>query len=384
MGTMIMPDNMSLQFDYYYGNEAEQFTFIRIPKVLLKDKRFSRLSSDAKLLYGILLDRMQLSIRNQWIDEQNRVYIIYRITEIMEDFGYSNKKAGEMLNELHKFGIIEKVRRGQGKPDLIYVKNFVQKQENLSYLADKPEETEKIEEPQTQAESRDFQKCKIYTSRNVENGTSRSVDFTLQEMANLHFKTCKNYTQNNTDIDNININNTDISIHPSISLQETTSPVSEMTDEVGGYIRQYRELIRQNIEYDALRIQPGLLEYEKNLIEELYEIICDVVCIPREKVMGYPYELVKAQFLKLTGRHIKYVLLCMKENTSDIKNVRNYLITALINAEQTMNHYYQSEVNRIKDMGKTMEKEKERNYHGRVLPGLEKLCPELRIGDDYA
>ena len=64
MGTMIMPDNMSLQFDYYYGNEAEQFTFIRIPKVLLKDKRFSKLSSDAKLLYGILLDRMQLSIKN--------------------------------------------------------------------------------------------------------------------------------------------------------------------------------------------------------------------------------------------------------------------------------------------------------------------------------
>lgn len=378
MGTMIMPDNMSLQFDYYYGNEAEQFTFIRIPKVLLKDKRFSKLSSDAKLLYGILLDRMQLSIKNQWVDEQNRVYIIYRITEIMEDFGYSNKKAGEMLNELHKFGIIEKVRRGQGKPDLIYVKNFVQKQENLSYLAEQPEEIEKKDALETQADSRDFQKCKIYTSRNEENGTSRSVDFTLQEMANLHVKTCKNYTQNNTDINNININNTDIPIHPSISSQETMSPVSEMTDEMGGYIRQYRELIRHNIEYDMLRMQPGLLEYEKNLIDELYEIICDVVCIPQEMIMGRPYELVKAQFLKLTGRHIKYVLLCMKESTSEIKNIRNYLITALMNAEQTMNHYYQRELNRLRGEDKTKEKENSMGFYDRALSGLEKLCPELR------
>lgn len=166
MGTNIMPEKGQLQFDYYYGNEAEQFSFFRIPKIFLKDKRFSKLSSDAILLYGVMLDRMQLSIKNCWVDADNRVFIIYRIAEIMEDFGYSNKKSGEMLNELHKFGLIEKVRRGQGKADLIYVKNFIQKQEDLSYLAKEREEIEK-------------KKRKKFRQNQ---GIFRSVNFTLLKM----------------------------------------------------------------------------------------------------------------------------------------------------------------------------------------------------------
>lgn len=362
MGTMIMPNNMSLQFDYYYGNEAEQFNFIRIPKIMLADKRFSKLSSDAKLLYGILLDRMQLSIKNQWIDEQNRVYIIYKISEIMDDFEYSNKKAGEMLNELQKFGIIEKVRRGQGKPDLIYVKNFIQKQEDLSHLSQDTEEIEKNETAETQAESGNFQKCKIYTSRNVENGMSRNVDSTLQEVNNLHFKTCKNYTQNNTDINYNNINDTDLSINLSNPLQENMSPAGEEMDGLNGYIKQYRELVRQNIEYDALQSQPGLTEMEKKLIDNLYEIICDVVCIPQEKIMDRPYTVVQAQFLRLNARHIKYVLQCMKDNTGQIKNIRNYVISVLLNADQTMNLYYQQKANHMKGQAEEVKMVQELDY----------------------
>lgn len=370
MGTTIMPDNMSLRFDYYYGNEAEQFTFIRVPKIFLKDKRFSKLSSDAKLLYGILLDRMQLSIKNQWIDDQNRVYIIYKISEIMEDFDYSNKKSGEMLNELHKFGIIEKVRRGQGKPDLIYVKNFIQKQENLSQDI---EGTEKKEVAETLAESGDFQKCKIYTSRNEENGMSRNVDSTLQEVNNLHFKTCKNYTQNKTDINYNNINNTDLSINLSTPLQENMSPTCGEMDGLSGlngYIKHYRELVRQNIEYDALQSQPGITEQEKKLIDNLYEIICDVVCIPQEKIMDRPYAMVQAQFLRLNAMHIKYVLQCMKDNTGQIKNIRNYVISTLLNADQTMNLYYQQKANQIKGQAAPTEPEEvqelEYNFYNRA------------------
>ena len=75
----------SINFDFYYGHEAEQFTFYRIPKLLIKDKKFSGISSDAKMLYGLMLDRMQLSVKNGWIDEVNRVYIIYTVEQIMED-----------------------------------------------------------------------------------------------------------------------------------------------------------------------------------------------------------------------------------------------------------------------------------------------------------
>ena len=89
-----------LQLDYYYGIEAEQFSFYRVPRLLIKDERFKKLSSDAKLLYGLMLDRMSLSIKNEWFDEDNRAYIIYTIDSIMEDLGCGKEKAVKVLAEL--------------------------------------------------------------------------------------------------------------------------------------------------------------------------------------------------------------------------------------------------------------------------------------------
>ncbi len=76
-----------LKFDYYYGAEAEQFSFYRVPRLLIKDRRFKGLSSDAKLLYGLMLDRMALSMKNGWFDDENRAYIHYTVENIMEDLG---------------------------------------------------------------------------------------------------------------------------------------------------------------------------------------------------------------------------------------------------------------------------------------------------------
>ena len=117
-----------LRFDYYYGVEAEQFSFYRVPRLLIKDERFKGLSSDAKLLYGLMLDRMSLSMKNGWLDDENRAYIIYTIDNIREDLGCSKEKAVKVLAELDAakgIGLVEKIRRGLGKPDIIYVKNFV-------------------------------------------------------------------------------------------------------------------------------------------------------------------------------------------------------------------------------------------------------------------
>ena len=117
-----------LKFDYYYGVESEQFSFYRVPRLLIKDGRFKGLSSDAKLLYGLMLDRMSLSMKNGWLDDKNRAYIIYTIENIREDLGCSKEKAVKVLAELDAakgIGLVEKIRRGLGKPDIIYVKNFV-------------------------------------------------------------------------------------------------------------------------------------------------------------------------------------------------------------------------------------------------------------------
>ena len=83
---------MSKHFNYYYGSQADQFSFIRIPKIMLTDKTFSDLSLQAKVLYGVLLDRMSLSRKNGWLDAENRVFIIYQIGEIQKDLGFSKKK----------------------------------------------------------------------------------------------------------------------------------------------------------------------------------------------------------------------------------------------------------------------------------------------------
>ena len=111
-------------FDYFYGQSGEMFSYFRVPKILFRDIKFKDLSTDAKTLYGILLDRMGLSVKNGWLDEQGRVYIIFPVQEVMDALGCADNKATKLFRELEKFGLIERKRRGLGKPNLIYVKNF--------------------------------------------------------------------------------------------------------------------------------------------------------------------------------------------------------------------------------------------------------------------
>lgn len=114
-----------MQYEYFYGAQAEQFSFYRIPKALFTEPNFRELSTDAKVLYGILLDRMSLSLKNQWLDSQNKVYIIFTVEEIMDALNCANQKATRLMVELEKqAGLIERKRQGLGRPNLIYVKNF--------------------------------------------------------------------------------------------------------------------------------------------------------------------------------------------------------------------------------------------------------------------
>ena len=113
-----------MTLDYFYGQTGELFSFYRIPKALFQEQRFQSLSTDAKTLYGILLDRMSLSVKNGWLDKQNRVFIIFTIEDVKRTLRCADNKATRLLRELEEFGLIERKRRGQGKPCLVYVKNF--------------------------------------------------------------------------------------------------------------------------------------------------------------------------------------------------------------------------------------------------------------------
>ncbi len=314
-----------MTFDYYYGVESEQFSFYRIPRLLIKNECFKGLSSDAKLLYGLMLDRMSLSIKNEWFDEKNRVYIIYTIDNIMEDLGCSKEKAVKVLAELDSnkgIGLVEKIRRGLGQPDIIYVKNFITSDEGTKEPSNADISTE--------VGKTDFKKS--------ENQTSRGRKIELQEVG----KTDPNYTDNNyTNMSYNNHINQSKGNVDNISAQEKEDRIDEI-DETSAYI----ELIRDNIEYEHH------MKYdrrgERELYEEIYEIICDVVCVERETIRingeAYPYALVKSRFLKLNSCHVEYVMGCMKNTTTRITNIKAYLITALYNAPSTMNYYYQQEV----------------------------------------
>ena len=322
---------MNLQFDYYYGAEAEQFSFYRVPRMLIKDENFKGLSSDAKLLYGLMLDRMSLSIKNGWFDNHNRAYIIYTIDNIMEDLGCGKDKAVKVVAELDLkkgIGLIEKVRRGLGKPDLIYVKNFINSKKEAINTDESSEvgktEIKKLEKPNSRNRENRNQEVDKEKFNNSDKSTFGSLEKGLQEVGNVD----SNYTNNNST--DYNYNNL---IYPS---------VEDGYDET----QKYTNLVKRNLEYDFFMEHGD--QIAKEYLQEIYDVICDVVCVKRKSVRiggeDYPYQMVRDRFLRLDHSHLEYIMGCLKNTTTKKHNIKAYLITTLYNAPSTINHYYQQEV----------------------------------------
>ncbi|HDR5039237.1 TPA: replication initiator protein A [Bacillus anthracis] len=130
--------------NYFYIQEAEQFTFYRIPKALFTNEKYKKMSIDSKVLYGLLLDRVGLSIRNNWVDESQRVYIIFTREEAQDYLGVGTQKIVKLFKELNTYGLIEEVRQGLNKPNIIYVKKFIQSIDNTKSFENHNSETFKI------------------------------------------------------------------------------------------------------------------------------------------------------------------------------------------------------------------------------------------------
>ena len=287
-------------YDYFYGAESEQFSFYRIPKVLFTEERFKNISAEAKVLYGLLLDRMSLSAKNGWQDKENRVYIIFTIEDIMEAMGCADQKAGKLLHELEsKCRLIERKRQGLGKPNLIYVKNFV-----------------------TPSESRFL---------NRENHDSGEVKITDQEPLKSR--------SNNTEYNNTDFSDTDS--FPFTSFREGHGRETKRSD--ANQREQCREILSGNISYEIL-----LQDYplDRDILTEILELMVDTVCTTRSTVRisgdDKPTEVVKSQFLKLDSEHIRFVMDGLKDNTTRIRNMRQYLLATLYNAPLTIGNYYRS------------------------------------------
>ena len=414
-----------LKFDYYYGVQSEQFSFYRIPRLLIKDQHFKGLSSDAKLLYGLMLDRMALSMKNHWLDNENRAYIIYSIDNVMEDLNCSKPTCVKIMKELSTFGLIERERKGLGKPDIIYVKNFVIQEENKSVETEAGHEEQKcgsvenessnndgeigedqeylaegqffpedpyLSDPQENsmtAESKEnelpeVKKLNFWNqsrtsvaerkngfheenttnlgaySVNKGNISPRGKESELPEVKKLNFCNSKNLTSGGKEhlplevknlAPNYNNNNYNNQSYNYIN-QSYQSNLSSQKDEFDGTKEEidknttYIEQIKKNLDYEFYMTNDKC--NDKALLKELFDIICEVVCVKRKmiKVGGvvYPYEYVRSKFLELTSSHVWYIIDCMKETTTRIVNIKAYLLAALFNAPSTIDHYYQQKV----------------------------------------
>ena len=305
-----------MRFDYFYGSQADSFTFYRIPRVLVTGDEFKGLSTDAKLLYGLMLDRMGLSIRNGWFDDMGRVFIYYRADEIREDLNCGYDKALKLLAELDTakgIGLIERVKQGQGKPTIIYVKQFT---------------TPDIPTPVLTGDGRpqepDIGNAEVQTS---ENQTSRPRKNRPLDLG----KSDGSYNNiNQTYANNTYPSETYPSIHP-------PSP--------RGWMDRYdqRARIKEQIDYSRL-----IERYTREEVDSLVELITDTLAstAPYIRIGGSEIDLdtVKDRFSQLDGSHIEYVLDAMQNTTTKIQNIRAYLLTALYNAPVTIDPYYSAAV----------------------------------------
>ena len=302
-----------LQFDYYRGMEAEQYTFYRIPKVLFTAECFKSLSCEAKVLYGLLLDRMSLSIKNRWFDEEDRVYIIFTVEDVMELLNCSRQKAIKNLAELDSekgIGLIEKKRLGLGRPNVIYVKNFI--------IKEGPEHEEK----------------------ELRFSKSNDTDINKTDLSDTEFS--------ETEYSKTDFNDTESSvsaIHP--NLIQSNLSISCTEPDVMGEMDAYRDIIREHISYECF--QDGRYHRRED-VDELVELMVEVMMLPDNgtvRVAGVekPAALVKNRFMKLNHEHIEYILTCLGANTTKVGNIKAYLLTTLYNAPMTISNYYTAEVN---------------------------------------
>ena len=277
-----------MMLDYFYGQSGELFSYFRIPKALFQDHRFRQLSTDARTLYGILLDRMSLSAKNGWLDEQGRVYIIYTVREVQESLCCAEHKAVKLFRELEDIDLIERKRRGLGRPSLIFVKDFSTGVSKMHTL-------------------------------NCANSNSVVAQNAVQEQPKPQCnKTDKNKTEMNK-----------------------PDPIHS-----GNIREQLEDYFYQALEVNLLlRLHPD----DEDTIYQIVDLLVDT-CSTKRKMLRIagddkPAEVVRSRLKKLNADHIRFVLGCLAEATAPVRNMKQYLLASLYNAPTTMNLYYQNKTN---------------------------------------
>ena len=318
-------------FDFFYGNEAEQYQFYRVPQALFTENQFVNMSCESKLLYGFLLDRCGISRKNEWYEEDGRLFVYFKQEEACEKLNIGKDKAVKIFNELEKIGLICRKKQGQGKPIKIFVCNFARTlQANNSQTPDVEQnnEVKTSEKPK----SEEFQVC----------NSSKTEVKTSEKPKSKHLKNRSPYSiykYNNILKSQTEMNHTQ-SIYQG-SLPEQKSDSDGWTDED---VNETEDYIKSMIDYQFLirKFDSEVLELLVDIILEAYNPNLSEIQIQGQNI---PRQIVHRQFEKLDSSHIEYVLESLKKQAAEskIKNFRSYLRTCLYNAPYTMNLHYDTE-----------------------------------------
>ena len=307
-----------ITYSYYTSALASQNAFFRLPRALYEKECFRGLSNDAKTLYALMLDRMSLSLANQWLDEDGKVYINYSLEDIMTTLNCGKTKAVALLKELDSesgIGLIEKKNMGIAKASVFYVMNFICEDETA-------EEKQGLDSSEERAGIVSAEEDAVFNNR------------THACLENEHDRV-QNLNPNKNNINKTNMSKT----NPILSINLTPE---ETIDEIEGY----REIIKENIEYDSLLLAHP---YDQEMVEGIFDLILETVLSKNGEITiagdVYPKNLVKSKFLKLNYSHVEYVINCLGKNTTKVRNIKSYLLASLFNAGSTISSYYRAEVN---------------------------------------
>lgn len=314
-------------FDYFYGNEAEQYQFYRVPQALFTDEKFSKISCESKLLYGFLLDRCGLSRKNKWNDDDGKLYVFFKQEEAIEKLNIGKNKAVKIFDELEQVGLIIRKKQGQGKPTKIYVCNFTK-------------EIIVTAQDQTSAENKK-QEVQTPENRKSDNSvSSENIQTEVKTLQNGKSKLPKTGSPYILGLNHTEINHTNSSIYQKHKTKQT-SEKDGWTDEK---IKECEEYIKTNIDYNSLlqeNISPNTLDMIVDIILEAYNPQNDFIKIQGQSVKR---TIAMRQYEKLDSNHIRYILDSIKDEAKlqMIKNLRMYLKSCLYNAPHSMDMHFEN------------------------------------------
>ncbi len=299
-------------FSRYTVSDIAKGRFYQMPKFLFEGDLKKGLSNDAKVLYSLLKDRHELSLQNNWVNERNEVYLVYTREDMADMLGCSQPTLRKSLKQLIDSGLMEEERMGLNRANRIYLTA--------------------VTLVNTGVKDSFSPECKNLSVQTEKNLQSRGKESFTQE--------CKKFSPNDTEYNNTDFSDTESNhIHQS-DQEDDGYDVIEIRD-------HYEKVIKKNIAYDYV------IQYKigrKDDVESIVGIMADICAMQDSanvKVNGnlQPVSVVKERFLQIDSMHLEYIMDCLEENPSNVRNIRAYLITTIFNAPTTISQYYRSKVN---------------------------------------